>query len=292
MTAKKKPKGVSLDGTQALDELERLDPAQAAGVYVVYGKERYLVDRAISILRDKLLDPRTRDFNYELFQGKDTKADRIVNAARTLPMMAARRLVMVRDLDAMKAEEQNKLIPFVEEPSPDAVLVLEGEKLDQRTKLGQTLKKLAVCIKLEPIYERHLIGFVRTEAKRRKLVLDTGAGELLCEEIGADLGALADTVERLALWSQAHDNAKVTARDVEAQVPGGRQRTVFELADAVGKGDRARSLTILSAMMDGKESGVRVVAMLARHVRQLWSADGLAALHHRREDRERAAADR
>ena len=266
---------MSLEGPQALEVLEQLDAASAQPVYFVHGKERYLVDRALELLRARVLDARTRDFNYELYQAKEAGADRIVNAARTLPMMAKRRLVLVRDFDALKADDQAKLIPYLEDPAPESVLVLEADKLDSRTRFGAAVKKYATCIKLDPLYERQLLGFVRTEAKRRKLVLDTGAGEFLCEEVGADLGALADTVERLALWSESRGGGAVTARDVESQVPGGRQRTVFELADAVGKGDRARALKILSSMLESRESGVRVVAMLARHVRQLWSADGL-----------------
>jgi DNA polymerase-3 subunit delta len=266
----------NLEGLDALDALEQLTTDDADPVLLIYGKERYLVDRALQTVRERVLDPRTRDFNYELFQGKEATGDRVVNAARTLPMMARRRLVLVRDLDAMKADEQAKLIPYLEAPAPETCLVLEAEKLDQRTRFGQAAKKRARSVKLEPLYERQLIGFVRAEARRRGVRFDTGAAELLCDDIGADLGALADTIERLALFAaQKPDGGAVSAADVEAQVPGGRQRTVFELADAVGRGDRGRALAILSAMMDGRESGVRIVAMLSRHVRQLWTADAL-----------------
>jgi DNA polymerase-3 subunit delta len=49
-----------------------------------------------------------------------------------------------------------------------------------------------------------------------------------------------------------------------------RQRSVFELANAVGARDRGRALAILASMIGARESGVRIVAMLARHLRQLW----------------------
>lgn len=264
-----------LEGTAALQALEQLRDEDVQPVYFVYGKERYLVDRALELLKKRTIDPAMRDFNYELFQGKEGAPERIINAARTLPMMANRRLVLVRDLDSMKADEQAKLIPYLEAPVPECCLVLEAEKLDSRTRFGAAVKKLAACVKLEPLYERHLVGFVRSEAQRRELRFESGAAELLCDEIGADLGALADTVERLSLLARSRGEGAVTAADVETQVPGARQRTVFELADAVGRGDRPRALRIVAGMMDGKESGVRVVAMLARHVRQLWSADGL-----------------
>jgi DNA polymerase-3 subunit delta len=263
----------ALEGLEALDALERLG-ADADPTWFVYGKERYLVDRALQRLREGVLDPRTRDFNYELFQGKETTAERVINAARTLPMMARRRFVLVRDFDTMKADEPARLLPYLEAPAPETCLVLEATSLDQRTRFGQGVRKLARVVRLEPLYERQLLGFVRAEARRREVRFEVGAAELLCEEIGADLGALADTVERLSLFA-APKGGQVSAAEVEAQVPGGRQRTVFELADAVGRGDRARALGILASMIDGRESGVRIVAMLARHVRQLWNADAL-----------------
>jgi DNA polymerase-3 subunit delta len=276
---KKPARAVSLEGLDALAALEALTVGdeRLAPVYFVYGKERYLVDRALHLLRERAIDPRTRDFNYELYQGKEATAERVVSSARTLPMMAKRRLIMVRDLDAMKADEQAQLLPYLESPSPETVLVLEADKLDQRTRFGQAVKKLCTSVKLEPLYERQLLGFVRGEGKLRGVRFGAGAAELLCEEVGADLGALADTVERLALWaaSQGRTDGAVNAEDVETHVASTKQRTVFELADAVGRGDRGRALTTLSAMLEGKESGVRIVAMLARHLRQLWSADAL-----------------
>ena len=62
----------------------------------------------------------------------------------------------------------------------------------------------------------------------------------------------------------------MTAEDVEQVVATTRQRSVFELANAVGGGDRATALAMLSSMLGARESGVRIVAMLARHLRQLW----------------------
>ncbi len=280
---KKPARAVSLEGLDALVALEGLSVGdeRLAPVYFVYGKERYLVDRALHLLRERAIDPRTRDFNYELYQGKEATADRVINAARTFPMMAKRRLIMVRDLDAMKADEQAKLLPYLEAPSPETVLVLEAEKLDQRTRFGQAVKKLCTSVKLEPLYERQLLGFVRGEGKLRGVRFGAGAAELLCEEVGADLERRSPTPSSASrLWAAGQGRSQLMARevnaeDVETHVASTKQRTVFELADAVGRGDRGRALTTLSAMLEGKESGVRIVAMLARHLRQLWSADAL-----------------
>jgi DNA polymerase-3 subunit delta len=152
--------------------------------------------------------------------------------------------------------------------------VLVAEKADQRLRLVSAWKKNGVLVKLDPLYERQLPGFVREEARARGARFDAGAAELLCDEVGADLGQLADAVERLAIFVGGR---AITPADVEEVVASTRQRSVFELANAVGEGSRGQALAILAGMMGARESGVRIVAMLARHVRQLWTARELTS---------------
>jgi DNA polymerase III subunit delta len=254
------------------DPLAALREGEPGPLYLVYGKERYLVDRAIDLLKQRVLDPRTKDFNLEMFHGKDGDPGRIVQAARTLPMMAKRRFVLVRDADEMKADAMAQLIPYVQAPAKETCLVLVAEKVDARLKLFTAWKKHGVMLKLDPLYERQLPGFVREEARSRNVKFEPGAAEILCDEIGADLGQLADAIERLGIF--VGDRA-VSAKDVEEVIATTRQRSVFELAEACGEGNRERALTVLTAMIGARESGVRVVAMLARHVRQLWTAQEL-----------------
>jgi len=250
------------------DPLAPLRQGEPGPLYFVHGRERYLVDRAVELLRTRVLDPRTRDFNYELFYGKEAGAARIAQAARTLPMMAKRRLVLVRDADEMKGDELGALIPYVSDPAPETCLVFVAEKADQRLKFFTAFKKHGVLIKLDPLYERQLPDFVRGEAKARGVTLAPDAVTMMVDEIGAELGQLADAVERLAIY--VGERKQVTAEDVDKVVATTRQRNVFELANAVGAGDRAHALAVLSSMLGARESGVRIVAMLARHLRQLW----------------------
>jgi DNA polymerase-3 subunit delta len=252
------------------DPLAPLREGEPGPLYFIHGKERYLIDRAVDILRARVLDARTRDFNYELFYGKEAGAARIVQAARSLPMMAKRRLVLVRDADEMKADELAGLIPYVSAPCPETCLVFVGEKVDSRMKFFTAFKKTGELIKLDPLYERQLPDFVRGEARARGVKIDGDAVQLIVDEIGAELGQLADAVERLAMF--VGEKKQVSAADVVEVVATTRQRSVFELANAVGEGNRERALQVLGSMLGARESGVRIVAMLARHLRQLWVA--------------------
>lgn len=263
-------------GGPAQDPLAALGDGEPGPLYYLYGKERFLIDRAVGIIKQRALEPATRDFNFEILSAREAGAARILDAARTLPMMARRRLLLVRDLEELKADELAILLPYVSAPCPETCLVFVGDKLDTRLKFFATLKKRALVLKLDPLFERQLVGFVREEARRLRVRLEAGVAELVAGEIGSDLGQLADAVERLGNFAGGRP---VSIADCEQVVNASRQRTVFELANAIGDRSRPRALRALGSLLQARESAVRIVAMLARHVRQLWTARALLSRH-------------
>jgi DNA polymerase-3 subunit delta len=256
----------------AIESFAALDSGEPGPLYWIYGKERFLVDRAVAQLKERVLDPRTRDFNYDLLYAKEAGPQKILAAARTLPMMARRRLVMVRDADALDAKQLEQLVPYVENPAPETCLLFVAEKVDSRIKFFGTFRKHGVLLRLDPLAERQLPGFLREEAKARKIRFEAGAAELIADEIGADLGQLVDAVERLELYVAAAGGEPARAirvEDVEAVVSTSRQRSVFELSDAIGEGDVGRALAVLGSLLAAREPALKVLAMIGRLVRQL-----------------------
>jgi DNA polymerase-3 subunit delta len=64
---------------------------------------------------------------------------------------------------------------------------------------------------------------------------------------------------------------------VDELIADTRERSVFELTDAIGAADRVRALAAVNSLCDQRESAVGVVVMLARHIRQLSLAHALRA---------------
>ncbi|MFO0573042.1 MAG: DNA polymerase III subunit delta [Polyangia bacterium] len=258
--------------SKTADPLEPLYSALQSGspppIVYLCGKEQFLVNRAVEAVKSAVLDQATRDFNYDVFQAKDAPVSKILAAARTLPMMARRRLVLVRDADELDAAEMVQLGKYTEAPVPEACLCLVAEKADLRLRFFTQIKKQGLLLKLEPLSERQLPAFVESEARRLKVKLQPGAAARLADEIGADLGQLVDALGRLANYVAEGQPIKIS--DVEEVVATTRQHSVFELIDAVGAGDRAQALSLLGGMLAQREPALRLLAMLGRHVRQLW----------------------
>jgi DNA polymerase-3 subunit delta len=235
-----------------------LDP-----VYVFASDHPILVDRAVAEIRDAAVPPSMRGWNYDVIEGKAT-ASRIAAAANTLPMMGERRMVLVRDLATLGAEELGKLVEYLDAPSPSTVLVALTSKLDKRLKFYSAAAKKKWLHVLEA--PRHPAPWIREEAKARGVKIVPDAVERLADAIGSDLSRLALTLDQLAVYANGR---AITVDDVEDLVADTRERSVFELTDAIGEGRLPAALAAVSSLCDQRQSAIGVIAMLGRHVRQL-----------------------
>src|SRR4051794_32431881 len=97
---------------ELLDEIQagRLDP-----IYVLHSEHPILIERVVAAIRDVAVPPAARGFNYDVVEGKPT-GTRIVSLAQTLPMMAQRRMIFVRDLGAMPADDAEPLLAYLAKP--------------------------------------------------------------------------------------------------------------------------------------------------------------------------------
>jgi DNA polymerase-3 subunit delta len=231
--------------------------------YVLHSEHPILIERAVTAIRDEAVPPAARGFNYDVVEGKP-KGNQIVALAQTLPMMAQRRMVFIRDLSQMPADEAEPVINYLAKPNPSTVIVAIASKIDKRLKLFAALSKKGYIHPLDA--PRQLAPWVRDEAKVKGVKIDAQAVSRLVDTVGADLSRLSLALEQLGLYA---GNRAVTPDDVDELIADTRERSVFELTDAIGAADRPRALAAVASLVDQRESAVGVVVMLARHIRQL-----------------------
>ena len=245
----------------------RLDP-----IYVLHSEHPILIERMVSAIREVAVPPAARGFNYDVVEGKPS-GTRIVSLAQTLPMMAQRRMVFVRDLTLMPADDAEPLLAYLGKPNPSTVIVALVSKVDKRQKLYAQLSKKGFLHTLEAPRQGGLVPWVREEAKAKGVRIDAAAINRLVDTVGVDLSRLSLALDQLQLFA---GDRPVTSDDVDDLIADTRERSGFELTDAIGAADRPRAIAAVSALCDQRESAVGVVVMLARHVRQL------SLLHHMR----------
>jgi DNA polymerase-3 subunit delta len=247
--------------------LSQLQAGRIPTVAVIAGGERFFIDRAVAALRKAALGEGPAGFNEDVFEGKGATAARILDAARTLPMLANFRLCLVREADALAPAELDKLADYLEAPSPSSCLVLVAEKLDGRTRLAKRAQKLDLLVDAALLKASELRSFALAEAERRGVRLAADAATALLDAVGNDLPAIDDALERLELY--VGPGASIDLHAVETCIAKLRVESIWALVDAVGARDRRTALKAAASLLADREPPLRILAMLARQLRMV-----------------------
>ncbi len=245
-------------------------------IVVLTGDEHFLIERATTLLKQASLGDGPAGFNDDVFHGRGLDAKRVSAAARTLPMMADARFVLVRD--AHQAKDLDPLVEYLDDPSPSTCVVITGGKLDGRSRFVKAAKKKKVFVEAKAIKAGAVRGFAMAEAEARGHQLKGPAAQALADAIGADLAAIDDALERLSLFVGAGNPIELA--DVEACVTRVRTDSIWALVDAVSGRDLSRALGAAGSLLADREPPLRILAMVARQLRMVAKmrealADGL-----------------
>ena len=89
--------------TAGFDEvMQELKKGSFSPIYILMGDEAYFIDKIADYIADNALAPEERDFNQEVVFGADVTAAQIVDMAKAYPMMAPRRVVIVKEAQGLK----------------------------------------------------------------------------------------------------------------------------------------------------------------------------------------------
>lgn len=236
-------------------------------VYLIGGEEALLRSRAITRIRRLTLAESPEGFNEDSFEGRGLRASAVLDAARTLPMMAERRFVLVRDAELLDSNEQGILARYLESPSPSATLVLLAEKLDGRSRLVKAAKSASCLFEAKPLKGAGLLKFLETEAKSKKTPLAPRAGAALIDALGEDLGALIDAIERLSLY--VGEGGSIDLEAIEVCVTRARVETIWKLVDSLSMRDAAGAIAAADSLLRDRTNALALLAMIARQLRMI-----------------------
>jgi len=256
------------------EELTReLASGKLRPVYLLWGPETLLLDRALAEIEKQALAGAMLEFNCDRFRARESSAAEVAAAAQTLPVMAERRLVVLKELEAWRVEEQEKLVPVLEKPSPQTCLVLVAEEVDGRRKLAKAVAAAGAVVEFKHPYPGQLPALIKELAAQQGKNIEADAVDLLIELKGNNLQMLAQEMEKLALYVDA--NKTITREHVAESVADTKLSVVFEFTDAVGERNVEKALRVFRRMMETGEAPLAVLGMVARHFRLIWKIQAL-----------------
>jgi DNA polymerase-3 subunit delta len=238
-------------------------------IYVYWGEDDFAIEKAVTTLRDRILDPLWTNFNYTLLSpDQPDAAIAALNQVMTPAFGAGGRLIWLMNTTLCQNCPENVLaeltrtLPVI--PENSFLLLTSRNKPDERLKSTKLLKKLAHEFRefplIPPWKTELLVQSVNQAAQTAGIKLTPQTAELLAEAVGNDTRLLDNEIEKLRLYTS--DTRKPLDVDTITQLVRNTTQNSLQLATAIRMGDTAKALTILADLMNAAEPGLRIIATL------------------------------
>jgi DNA polymerase-3 subunit delta len=267
--------------------------------YVLVGDEAFLYQRCRAGVLETLAPESIRDFCLHDLDLAETSVFEVLDLARTPSLIAPFQVIFVRGLKALygrgsKKEEFAAIDAYFRSPNPQAVILFVADhlhlptdlrKMDMQDKerferIRETLGEWCGMVELARVEEGDAVRWLMEEAEARSIQFEADAARELVDALGADMMMVASEFEKLALYVTAPvilkavgAQARIALGDVETMVLAAKQRSLYELTDAISAKDRPRALLLLHGLLNasdgGEDASIGHLYMLARTFRQM-----------------------
>jgi len=259
-----------------VDPLDALARAPLRPYYLLHGDEPFLVERALGVLRSRLVPDGTGGTWRTVWAEQD--ASRLGAALEDLAspsLFGGARILVVRHAEALRDEEQDLVLGTLPTLGDGGTLILVAASGDQRRRLLAACVKAGAAVAFPPLPDGRA-----AEAWAARLVRERGheiapaALRELVDRVGNDLGVLDGEIEKLSL--RAAGGRRIETADVRALTTAARAHRIDELTDRLGRRDRAGALRVLRSLLAEGEPPIRAAAFLAANLRRALHVAELA----------------
>ena len=266
MSREKKEDGYkTLTAAIAADRIENL--------YIFHGEERYLLERSLAQLRQRLCPEGLDSFNYKRFEGKDVTLGVLGGAIEALPVFADRSLVEIHDFDIFKSEEKPRLADMFAD-LPDYICVVfvydtVTYKPDGRKKLDSGLLKHAKVVEFSIQTRDKLVKWIKRHFEDAGKRIGTSDAEYLALMTGGLMTTLHNEIEKAAAFAK---DETVTRSDIDAVVIPTVDTASYKLSDALLRHDYTGALRVLEDLFHMREAPHKLIFSISLKMRQLLAA--------------------
>lgn len=262
-------------------------------VYLFHGEEEFLRSEAITeAINTFLPDPGMRSFNLDIMYGNETKISNVIQCANGLPVMADKRIVIIRDADKLwrfKTDDDDDegskgkdhpdviaTINYIKAPNFDTILIFDCKKHGAKnTYPWKALFEKVQVVEFAFMREAEVAGWLVDRAKKQSRHLTDAAARLLVDYIGNDLRSQTTELEKVITY--AGDREEITDKDVKAVVGNQSTHDAFELTRAIGAGNKQRATEIAVKMLiEDKSARFPMFAVLIKYLEQLVVAKSMS----------------
>ncbi len=251
----------------------QLKAGKIAPVYFLPGKEKFFQDQFIGAAQKYLFpDKGSKDLNLTILYGSENTLSELISACMSYPMLAAQRLVLVRDFDKMKMTDADAFAKYLEHPQNTTCLVLSASEKG-RAKIYTTLAKKAQTIDCTPIREYKIGGWISEHCREKGYAIDPQAVQFLIDLLGTSLLSLTQEINKIIDFKG--DSSTITLDDLEQTTGISKEANVFTLQRALSRRQLKTSLKTAARLTDTGTDITALNAVLSAFFRKLLQAGSL-----------------
>jgi DNA polymerase III subunit delta len=265
-------------------EARRLRP-----VYVFVGDEAFFRKRCRDAILQSLVPNDLREFSLYEFDLAETDLAEVLDRARTPSLMAPFQVFFVRGVKNLfgrgsNEDKLNAIEQYAKDPNPDAVLIFVADHIsipadvrrmdmtdkDRYQRIREAMGSYAAIVELGRVEESDAVRWIQECCATREVKVDADASRELVDSLGGDMMMISNELEKLILY--VGEKKRITLGDVETMVLAAKQRSLYELTDAISARERTRALQILYAILssgEGEQAAIGHLYMLAKTFRQM-----------------------
>ncbi len=208
-------------------------------VYVLYGEEDYLLDKIVHLIDTEgvVLQKSERDFNRQVLFGPETQASAVLNSCQSFPVMATRRLVILKEAHRMNKKEYDRLIPYLQRPVPSTVLVIVHK--DKKAPFGKAGMEAATkhgrVLESKKLYERDVVAWTQSVLAASGIQYDQQLPSLLVTNLGTNLGLIENELEKMLLYLKATGQQQLSTDFMYSMINVDKEFNAFELVSALAQ---------------------------------------------------------
>lgn len=224
--------------------IREVQSGKLAKIYFLHGEEPYFIDAITKAIVENALEDHERDFNQTILYGKDTEILSLISELKSYPMMANRRLVVLKEAQDFK--QIDELDSYLEDPLDTTTFVInyKYKNFDSRKKLIKNADKHGVVFKSDKVREYLLSDWIQALVKSSGFNISSKACMLLVEFLGNDLGRIVNEVEKLTIILEK--GTTINDIHIEENIGISKDYNVFELTNALAVRDIPKAFKIVN----------------------------------------------
>ncbi|MCS7073897.1 MAG: DNA polymerase III subunit delta [Bacteroidia bacterium] len=227
-----------------------------APVYFLYGEEPYFLDTLAELIENHSLNEIEKSFNLDVVYGSDVTANQLIAAARSYPVMAERRVIIVKEANQLKKDELEKMASYLDKPVPTTVLAFiykDKKKPDGRTKFSKLLATKAVVFESKPLKDYEVKKWIEKQLSQQQLSIEPQALDIFVQYLGNNLQLIENEIQKIILYLSDKPNTIINKPILFELINIDKDYNIFELIDHVGRRNIRDAHLVINQMIKNKK---------------------------------------